>query len=244
MSYYVTYTNADGDIRASKRFPTRDGADRWATELRARGCTAIAVRPSNLAPDVPDVDTLRERVQAVRGASAERDDLERCIADSKGDPALHRMQTGRELRHDTRRLAVLSLSSAETANPSPAAPSEAEARHYVRAYVQGIAPAAPVHQSREADLEFSLRAILGCLETHIADEAKAAGIASEQFCPCHGIEIATARAVLGKVKRSAQPAENIADELAHLLKFVQNYCPVHVQDEIRGLLKRYDAQKG
>lgn len=33
----------------------------------------------------------------------------------------------------------------------------------------------------------------------------------------------------------------ITAELAHLLKFVQNYCPVNVQDEIRALLKRYDA---
>lgn len=31
--------------------------------------------------------------------------------------------------------------------------------------------------------------------------------------------------------------------MAHLLNFVQNYCPVSVQDEIRVLLRRYNATR-
>lgn len=40
-----------------------------------------------------------------------------------------------------------------------------------------------------------------------------------------------------------EAAHDITAELAGKLKFVQNYCPVNVQDEIHALLTRYDAER-
>ena len=109
----------------------------------------------------------------------------------------------------------------EAASPTPTTPivepaahqpaTVAEFRHLLT-FVQNYCPvrvqdeirallARPDTQpSREAELAFALRAVLGCLETHIADEAKAAGVAPERFCPCHEVEIAHARAVLARTK--------------------------------------------